>query len=232
MMNSVRQTWEEEYDRKRLMTGDKPAKSFLKLVKQLRKEGVDFEQVRVLDLGSGEGKNAIYLAGLGAEVDCIEIAANAVAVTQQKIAAGNLGEQVRVSQGSICEIYPFDDDSFDLVIDVTSSNSLTEAERNMYLFESNRVLKPGGQMFVRALCKDGDNNAKQLIKHHPGPEHDTYTIPEWGQTERVFSESDIRALYGQYFNITKLEKETHYSKFNGRTYKRNFWIVYITKEVV
>lgn len=226
-MSNTQKTWEEEYDQKRLMTGDKPAKSFVRWVKELCKQGVDFENVRALDLGSGEGKNAIYLAGLGAQVDCIEIAGNAVAVTREKIAAGNLTDQVRVSQGSIGEIYPFDDDSFDLIIDVTSSNSLTEAERNMYLFESHRVLKPGGQMFVRALCKDGDNNAKRLIKDHPGLEKDTYTIPEWGQTERVFTESDIRELYRQYFDIKKFDKETHYSKFNGRSYKRNFWVMYL-----
>lgn len=229
MMKTSKNAWEEEYSKKRLMTGDKPAKSFLKWVKQLRKEGIDLEQVRVFDLGSGEGKNAIYLAGLGAEVDCIEIASNAVAVTQEKIQAGGLGDQVRVRQGSIGEKYPFDDDTFDLIIDVTSSNSLTETERDIYLQESRRVLKPGGHMFVRALCKDGDDNAKWLIKNNPGPEYDTYTIPEWGQTERVFTEFDIRELYGQYFDIKKLEKETHYSTFNGRKYKRNFWVMYLTK---
>lgn len=229
-MNKAQQAWENEYATKRLMTGDKPAKSLLKWIKYLKKsQWLDhWDGVRVLDLGSGEGKNALYLAGLGAEVDCIEIARNAVETTKQKVSAlGALRNQIQVGQGSIGEAYPFDDDTFDMIIDVTSSNSLSEAERAMYLQESARVLRPGGQMFVRALCKDGDHNAKQLIKDHPGPEHDTYTIPTWGQTERVFSEADIRTLYGEYFDIVRLEKETHYSTFGDRKYKRNFWVMYL-----
>ena len=228
-MNS-RDAWEQEYNTRRLMTGDKPAKSFLKWVKQLRKEGIDFEDVRVLDLGSGEGKNAIYLAGLGAQVDCIEIAQNAVDTTVQLLALGGLTERVVVQQGSIGEPYGFTDNSFDLVIDVTSSNSLSGSERDIYLSESARVLKTDGQMFVRALCRDGDDNAKYLIKNNPGPEHDTYIQPEWGLAERVFTESDLRELYGQYFDIKKLEKETHYTTLDGRKFKRNFWVMYLTKK--
>lgn len=209
------------------MTGEKPAKSFTRWVKYLKKQGLDFSSVQVLDLGSGEGKNALYLAGIGAQVECIEIAQNAVRTTKQKIDLAGLCDQVRVQQGSIGEIYDFADNYFDLIIDVTSSNSLSEKERSVYLAESARVLRSGGQMFVRVLCKDGDANAKQLIKDHPGPEYDTYVMPGWGQTERVFSETDIRNLYGQYFDILKLEKETHYTKFAGREFKRNFWVMYL-----
>ena len=82
-MNS-QQAWEEEYAHKRLMTGDKPAKSLIKWIKQLRKEGIDFSTVRVLDLGSGEGKNALYLANMGSQVECIEIARNAVETTKKR----------------------------------------------------------------------------------------------------------------------------------------------------
>lgn len=228
-MNKAQHAWEEEYRQKRLMTGDKPAKSLLKWIKYLKKSQdiKSWGGLRVLDLGSGEGKNALYLAGLGAEVDGIEIARNAVETTRERVREAGLVGMVEIHQGSIGEKYDFPDDSFDCLIDVTSSNSLSADERDIYLAESVRVLRPGGQMFVRALCKDGDHNAKKLLQDHPGGEYDTYRIPEWGQTERVFSEADIRALYGAYFDILHLEKETHYSTFNGRTYKRNFWVMYL-----
>jgi len=234
-MEDSQQAWEEEYTKKRLMTGDKPAKSLVHFVKFLKKEyrakGVGIEDMRVLDLGSGEGKNAIYLAGLGIQVDCIEIARNAVATTQQKINQGGLTSLVRVKQGSMGDTgaYEFPDEAFDIIIDVTSSNSLSEAEREVYLEHSARVLKQGGYMFVRALCKDGDSNAKQLLKDHPGQEKDTYVMPGWGQTERVFTEYDIRELYEQYFTILTLEKETHYTNFNNKRFRRNFWVMYLQK---
>ena len=63
-------------------------------------------------------------------------------------------------KGSIGQAFPFTDNYSDIAIDSTSSNSLTEKEREIYLKETHRVLKTGGYFFVRALCKDGDSNAK------------------------------------------------------------------------
>jgi len=236
-MKTAKQAWEQEYANRRLMTGVKPAKSFLNWVKQvikqrnLRGSAFPLAGLQVLDLGSGEGKNALYLAELGASVTGIEIAVNAVQTTRQRIEQADLGDggssvgSVRIIQGSIGAPYSLPSDTFDLIIDITSSNSLTDSQRDVYLRESARVLRPGGQMFVRALCKDGDTNAKQLLKLHPGVEPDTYLQPDWGLVERVFTEVDIRVLYRQYFTISSLTRETHYTTVGDRKYKRNFWLL-------
>ncbi len=128
------------------------------------------------------------------------------------------------------DTFPFPDASFDIIIDVMSSNSLTEAERAVYMSEMNRVLKPGGHIYIKALCKDGDHNAKNLIKLSPGKEYDTYIMPEIGLTERVWSATDFKAYYGAVFSIEQLDKKTNYSKLNNRSYKRNFWLAYLTKK--
>ncbi len=235
LMKSSQQAWEAEYSSKRLMTGQKPAKSFLNwikhvvLTKGLRGQTEKLSGMSVLDLGSGEGKNALFLADMGASVSCIELATNAVTTTIQRAKQEQLDNRISVTHGSIGVPYWFPDEAFDLILDVTSSNSLSESERQIYLSESARVLKPDGMMFVRALCRDGDSNAKMLLQLHPGVEHDTYMQPDWGLVERVFTESDIRALYEQYFTIEKLVKETHYTTFGDRKYKRNFWILYLVK---
>ncbi len=93
----------------------------------------------------------------------------------------------------------------------------------------NRVLKKDGYIFVRALCKDGDDNAKRLLKDSPGKEYDTYIIKEIGLTERVFTKDDLIKTYNKYFRILSLEKKTSYSTFNNRIYKRNYWLIYLTK---
>lgn len=237
-MNTTQKVWEQEYDDKNLMTGTKPAKSFTGWVKHiikqrnLRGKEHPLQGLRILDLGCGEGKNALYLAELGATVYGIEIARNAVETTRLRTQAlqntdDPLVGDVIVQQGSIGTRYDFVDNYFDAIIDVTSSNSLSEAERTVYLRESARVLQPDGQMFVRALCKDGDINAKQLLQQHPGIEFDTYQIPDWQQTERVFAESDIKNLYAEHFTIEQLTKETHYTTYVNRKYKRRFWLMYL-----
>lgn len=105
-----------------------------------------------------------------------------------------------------------------------SSNSLNEAEREIYLQEVSRVLKPGGHFFVRGLCKDGDKNAKNLIKLSPGKEHDTYINQDMNLVERVFSKEDFIETYSKYFEIQQLIKKTNYAEFKGQSYKRNYWL--------
>jgi hypothetical protein len=54
-------------------------------------------------------------------------------------------------------------------------------------------------------------------------------MPEIGVTERVWNKEDFISTYEKYFEIINMEKKTSYSKINDRSYKRNFWIVYLTK---
>ncbi len=148
--------WEREYNKPKMITNsDEPAVAFKDFVKWLkRKEGVDLSSLSVLDLGAGTGKNAIYLAERGAKVFGIELSKEAVKISKERAKTAEVSADFR--EGSFGESMDFKDESFDLVLDVTSSNSLDEKEREVYLKETLRVLKPGGYMFVRALCKDGD----------------------------------------------------------------------------
>ena len=221
------QAWEQEYKNSKFITQhDKPQKFFLRFLKYLKKEEkITLENFKILDLGAGTGRNSNYLAERGADVSGLEISQTAIKVARDR--ARELDVEVKYFQRSIGEKYPFDDNCFDLAIDVTSSNSLNEKELEIYLSEVNRVLKPGGYLFMRALCKEGDKNAKQLLKMRPGPENNTYILPEANITERVFSREDFMKLYSSYFDIIKLIKETGYSRFNNRSYKRNFLIGYL-----
>ncbi|OIO49191.1 hypothetical protein COX74_01995 [bacterium (Candidatus Gribaldobacteria) CG_4_10_14_0_2_um_filter_41_16] len=55
-----------------------------------------------------------------------------------------------------------------------------------------KYLKKSGYLFARGLRKDGDKNAKNLLKLNPGLEYDTYVIKGLDLVERVFSEKDFR----------------------------------------
>jgi SAM-dependent methyltransferase len=222
--------WEREYNNPQLITvGDEPQKDLTRFLKFLRRdEKIPIEGLRVLDLGSGAGKNALHLAELGAEVIGLEISSRAISIAQEKAREAHVHIDYR--QQSIGEKFPFADNTFDLALDIMTSNSLTEAERKIYLSETFRTLKPGGYFFYRGLCKDGDTNAKNLIKMNPGREHDTYVNKDMGLTERVFTEKDLREMYGHYFTFLELIKKTNYPSFNGKIYKRNYWIAYLKRQ--
>jgi SAM-dependent methyltransferase len=222
--------WEREYRNPQLLTKDsKPQKDVLKLLKYLKKEqGVVIGGLRVLDLGCGTGRNSNYLASLGADVSALDISVTALDLARKR--AREEGSKVDYRESDIGGRYPYQENEFDLVIDITSSNSLDEIERAKYLSETARVLKPGGFFLVKTLCKDGDKNAKELIAKHPGKQHDTYKNKQMGLVERVFTEGDFRELYKDQFAIIKMRKKTSYTRFNNQSYKRNFWLVIMQKK--
>jgi SAM-dependent methyltransferase len=219
-----RHVWDREYQNPQLVTlGDEARKDVRDAIKELRrKKGVDIGSLRVLDLGCGAGPNALYLAEYGAQVVGLDISPTAIGIAQSRARAA--GAQIDYRIADIGSPYPFADSSFDLILDVMSSNSLSERERDIYLSEMHRVLAPGGYLFYRGLCKDGDSNAKNLIKMFPGRETDTYMMPKMGLIERVFTEADFRTLYGQNFTINSLEKKSNYAHFDGKSFKRNYFI--------
>lgn len=221
--------WDKEYKNPKLVTGkDGPQADTLRFLKFLKKnQKFEVKNINVLDLGCGTGRNANYLAERGNSVIGIEISKTALDVA--KLRAKDIGVNVEYRLGDIGEKYDIEDSSVDLALDITSSNSLNERGREVYLDEVNRVLKTGGYFFVRALCKDGNKNVKNLLKSSPGKEYDTYVIKEIGLVERVFSKEDFVKMYGQFFRILNLEKKISYMTFNNRIYKRDYWLAYMQK---
>ncbi|MDQ3018268.1 MAG: methyltransferase domain-containing protein [bacterium] len=221
------QAWEKEYKNPKLVSNsNEPQLDFKHFVKWLRKDQkLQLEGLHVLDLGSGTGKNSIFLAERGCKVIGIEISDTAITLANQR-AKKEAGVDIKFIKSSIGESWPIEDTSVDCAIDVVSSNSLDEEERNIYSKELKRVIKPGGYVFVKALCKDGDKNALNLLHKFPGKEKDTYILPEVGITERVFNRADIETFYKD-FSILRVERKTSYTMLSGKPFKRNFWLLYL-----
>lgn len=224
-----KEVWEKEYRNLSLLTGDdKPQNNLRRFLKFLKKEQkLASSGLKVLDLGSGTGRNTNYMQSLGNECVGMEISETAINIAKRR--AGEAGLAAKFINSSIGAKFPLPDNSVDLLLDVTSSNSLNNEERSIYLSEAHRVLKPGGYFFVKALALEGDKNAKNLIKLSPGHEPKTYIMPEIGLEERVFDRDDFTKLYSKYFQILKLDRKTSYTRMNNRSYKRNFWLAYLQK---
>ena len=222
--------WEKEYQQSILVTGDDRPQNFLvQFLKYLKKEKkLPMEDLAVLDLGCGTGRNSNYLAQRGNTVCGLDIAENALQTATAR--AKKLGLEVEYRKQSIGRPLLFGEAHFDLILDITTSNSLKSSEREVYLKEVSRVLKPGGFSILRALCKDGDQNAQNLLKSSPGGELDTYYLKDLKLTERVFSEKDLKDLYGRYFVFDKLAKDVGYPQMKGVTYKRKYWLAILRKK--
>lgn len=225
-----RKAWDNEYKNATLVTlSDKPQKDFLNFLRFIKKEQKTLVTgLNILDLGCGVGKNSIYLSKLNNTVCATDISSEAIRIAKER--AEKEEQIINFTVSNIGSKYSYDDESFDLVIDVMTSNSLNEEEREIYLQETKRVLKPGGFFFVRTLRKEGDKNAKFLLNNSPGVEKNTYKLKELKLTERVFEESEIKEMYGRHFDILKLQNKSAYTKYQNQSYKRNYWLVYMQKK--
>jgi SAM-dependent methyltransferase len=229
--------WDREYTAQQLLSpSNVPHAEVLRFVrwlkKQKKKEGavLDMDDVRVLDLGSGTGRNTYYFAEQGAHAIGYEFSPTALDMAKEVAHAGGLDIEYRLQD--IGKPFPLGDGAVDVVLDVTSSNSLSDAGRATYLAEVHRVLEPGGYLFVRALSLEGDAHAKELVKRFPGPDPDTYVHPDLHLIEKVFTRESLQKAYGAYFDIKELKRVQHYATVAGRTYKRSYWVGYSQKRDV
>lgn len=224
--------WDTEYRTKQMLSpSNVPQADVVRFVRWLKKASkradapLELSDCTVLDLGSGTGRNSYYVATQGARTIGYEVSSTALKMAEKLAAQDNLSIEYR--KQDIGAAYPLPAASVDIALDVTSSNSLSDAARQTYLREIHRVLKPGGWLFVRALAKDGDAHAKALVARFPGPDPDTYIHPDLGIVEKVFTEKSFRETYGAVFEIAQLEKTSHYVTVAGRKYKRNYWVAYL-----
>jgi cyclopropane fatty-acyl-phospholipid synthase-like methyltransferase len=221
--------WNKEYTDSQLITKDvKPQKDFFRFLEWIKKnKHMNFtSDSTVLDLGCGVGRNGYYMAETyNAHVHAWDFSSHAIEKGKSLFNHTHLSFEKR----DMTDRFPLDDNSVDLILDITASNALNESGRAQYLAEMNRVLKPGGYIYLRTLAKEGDKNAKELIKRFPGGEYDTYKHPDLGITERVFSGPDFKAVYEPYFRVVRMVRKTGYQRFGKQNYKRNYWNIYMQK---
>ncbi len=221
--------WEQEYrDPQFLTLGIEPLSDVRYFMKWLRrKQKVNTFDFVVLDNGCGNGKNLKYIveefAKSGIGYDISETAITAARKLSQ-------GLPIQYFVQSFTDKLPVLDNSIDLALDITASHVLNEFERVNYITELIRKMKSGGYLFLRTLCIEGDQNAKNLIKQFPGKSKQSYMLPKTGIEETVFTWQNIVDLYEKDFTILFYEKTTGYQKWISQSYKRNYWIVYLQKK--
>lgn len=100
--------------------------------------------LRILDLGSGVGKNARVLARHGHDVTAVDAASWAVQRSRLFV------PEVRALVASAANL-PFALSTFDVVLDVGCLHCMPATERPAAVREMIRVLAPGGRLFSRVF---------------------------------------------------------------------------------
>ena len=228
-MDKHRAFWNKEYQTsEHLALSSSPAEDlekFCRWMERTYKREYFNPRAKALDLGTGNGRNLIYLAenygmqGIGYDI-------SEVAIQEAKRASQDL--PIEYEARSIVGSLPVEDESITLVLDMMTSHFLKKAEREALRAEIIRVLRPGGFFFFKSFLAEEDLNVKRLLREHPADEEGAYIHPRMGVYEYVWTEDTLREFFGADFEIHKIHKSHKHLK-RGRAGKRRTMSVYMQK---
>ncbi len=225
--------WDNEYaNKENINISDNPSSDLEKFFRWLeRKDKYYLPQKRissVLDLGCGNGRNLIYTCnrykcrGLGYDISS-EAIKQAIKKTEE--CKCNIEFLCRTVDDTI----PASDESQKLVFDMMVSHFLPKKRRYELMREIDRVLEPGGFLFLKTFLLDGDINAKRLIREYPGKESGNYIHPKIGVEEHVFTQNEIEEDVSEFFTIFKIYKSHKHLNKKGGANRRRSIVIYAQK---
>lgn len=119
-------------------------------------EGVvdDLPDGRALDVATGGGRNAVFLAERGYEVAGIDIAEEGLEIARERAAERGISERVEFRQGDI-ESYEFPEERYDVIV-VSYYYSLN------VIPELKRALAPGGVLCYEHRLRPPDDDSHRF----------------------------------------------------------------------
>lgn len=135
---AVYNRWASSYDADKNITRDLDAVV-------MRRVPVQIQDLDVLELGSGTGKNTEYLAAHARSVIAMDVSEGMIARAHQRIPTSN----VRFIMHDVRDTWPVPPAAVDAVV----ANLILEHVHDLapVFFEAARVLRPGGQFFFCEL---------------------------------------------------------------------------------
>lgn len=102
--------------------------------------------MRVLDLGCGKGRHAIYCAQRGIETHAVDLSDIALEVLSKEAGKNQLFELLKIVKADIKEL-PFPDSYFDALITINVINHGYKREVERFFSEAVRVIRRGGLFY-------------------------------------------------------------------------------------
>lgn len=215
---ALSQRWADEYRKGGIPSSVRlrPSNVVIDFVATVR--AVCPEAKRALDIGSGAGRNSIYLAEQGYAVEAIDYCGPTVDALAA-FARTRPDLQLNAVKGSVTQPWPWPDASADFAVDAFCFKHQIEPESiAVYLHELRRCLRPGGLcMLFLALRQDGYYR-EFAAPHQYGP---GMIIVDRGNgiASRLYAREEIETMFTGFRALHFAEKSSS-NEMHGRTYQR------------
>lgn len=179
--------------------------------------------IHILEVGCGSGANLWMMAKEGFSTYGVDSSAKALDLARKHLAE-KWGVTAELREGSFTKL-PYDDRSFDVVVDIVSLQHIPLEAGSLALQEVRRVLKPGGAFFSYRL-----SDHSVMYEHSGGKRIDAVTVDNIANAElplsgngpvSFLSPGSARMMYkNASFEIEEIERV-------GRTYSDGKYVEYL-----
>jgi len=215
--------WDNEYRHGsphfHALASSEPSRAAMRFVDYLEEKRIPLTG-RVLEPGCGMGRNTNWLAWMGLEVTGMDF--SEVALGTAHLRAKETGANTNYVMGSIAEPWPFSSNAFDFTLDFVTLHLLTSKEAMDYRNEATCCLKSGGRLFVYTLDRSVDQEARDLLRSHPGPEPNTYLLPEINHIERTYTLPELVHQFDP-LDLEHAELIRRETSFKDKIFERYYW---------
>ena len=190
--------WEKTFSEKPDMFGIEPSDPARKAAEIFKKEG----KAKVLELGSGQGRDTLFLARNGFQVYALDYSAKGLEAIVEKAQDLGLQEFIKTKVHDVRDPLPFVDECFDGCFShMLYCMALTTAELQFLSGEIRRVLRPRG-LNIYTVRHTGDPHYETGI--HRG--EDMYEVG--GFIVHFFSKGKVELLAKGYkiLSVDKFEE--------------------------
>ena len=179
----------------------------------------DRKKIKILDLGSGVGRNTIYLAKEGYIAFGVEATDSGIEISKKMREIEGINAIFK--KGNLTKI-PFPEKYFDAVVDIQAIQHNTYEEIKKILQEIKRVLKPNGMFFAKMVStRDHSFKKGRVIEERTLDDIREGTFVEGGITH-FFDLDELRSLMSLF---TEVNIEYTRTTFNNMKEKSVYWLI-------
>jgi len=172
-----------------------PEPALLELLPRLQEAGCR----RVLDAGCGVGRHLLPLLKAGFRVCGVDREVEVLRILQGRLAAGPEAAQAASLVRADLQNLPFPNGTFDLAVSIKVINHGLAADFRRYCRELDRILPPGGHLFINASPREVVEKVRlpQTRELEPGTLVDIAT-PDGDQVHHFPTSGEILSQFPNY----------------------------------